>query len=191
LTALNFEIVTAESVGALRSGGYLLFTFLGGALFFFGPIIGAVLSVLAFVLLSELTKAWLLYLGLLFLVMVMFAPGGFSSLVMMNLRVAAFGKLRRLLLGYVGLAVTLALWFVGASAAIEMVYHLQFETGTGDEIRFLGTVLNVRSPNSWLTALGVFVMGFALFELVRRRFAQQWGAIQEEIQKELHRRGSV
>jgi branched-chain amino acid transport system permease protein len=84
-------------VGAARSGAYLLFTFLGGATFFFGPIIGAVLMVLAFVLLSELTKAWLLYLGLIFLFMVMYAPGGMASLIMMNLRVAAFGKLRRLL----------------------------------------------------------------------------------------------
>jgi branched-chain amino acid transport system permease protein len=72
----------------IRSGGYLLFTFLGGATFFFGPIIGAVLLVLASVLLSELTKAWLLYLGLVFLFMVMYAPGGVASLIMMNLRVA-------------------------------------------------------------------------------------------------------
>ena len=76
LAALNFEIVTSEVVSGYRSGAYLLFTFLGGATFFFGPIIGAILMVLAFVLLSELTKAWLLYLGLVFLFMVMFAPGG-------------------------------------------------------------------------------------------------------------------
>jgi len=44
LGALNFEIVTAEVVGAARSGAYLLFVFLGGATFFFGPIIGAVLA---------------------------------------------------------------------------------------------------------------------------------------------------
>jgi branched-chain amino acid transport system permease protein len=53
LGALNFEIVTAEVVGAARSGAYLLFTFLGGATFFFGPIIGAILMVLAFVLLPN------------------------------------------------------------------------------------------------------------------------------------------
>ncbi|MGL4808713.1 MAG: branched-chain amino acid ABC transporter permease, partial [Giesbergeria sp.] len=53
LTAINFEIITAaDSVSVIRSGGYLLFTFLGGATFFFGPIIGAVLLVLASVLLS-------------------------------------------------------------------------------------------------------------------------------------------
>ena len=65
LAAINFEIVNAsDALSAVRSGGYLLFTFLGGATFFFGPIIGAVLLVVASVLLSELTKAWLLYLGL-------------------------------------------------------------------------------------------------------------------------------
>ena len=96
LAALNFEIVTSEVVGGPRSGAYLLFTFLGGATFFFGPIIGAILMVLAFVLLSELTKAWLLYLGLVFLFMVMYAPGGIASLIMMNLRVAAFGRLKEL-----------------------------------------------------------------------------------------------
>src|SRR5690606_24237624 len=96
LYTIDFEIVTAEVVGAHRSGAYLLFTFLGGSLFFFGPIIGAVLMVFAMVLLSELTKAWLLYLGVIFLLMVMYAPGGIASLIMMNLRVAAYGMLRRL-----------------------------------------------------------------------------------------------
>src|SRR3569832_2896053 len=100
LAALNFEIVTSEVVSGYRSGAYLLFTFLGGATFFFGPIIGGVLMVLAFVLLSEITKAWLLYLGLVFLFMVMYAPGGIASLIMMNLRVASFGRLKELAVSY-------------------------------------------------------------------------------------------
>ncbi len=67
LAAINFEIVTAmDSVSIIRSGTYLLFTFLGGATFFFGPIIGGVLMVVATVFLSEITKAWMLYLGLIF-----------------------------------------------------------------------------------------------------------------------------
>jgi len=191
LTALNFEIVTAESVSAIRSGGYLLFTFLGGALFFFGPIIGAMLSVLALVLLSEVTKAWQIYLGVVFMVMVMFAPGGISSLVMMNLRVAGFGKWRRLWTSYLGLAVTALVWLAGASAMVEMIYHLQLDAGSGDEVRFLGGTLNIRSNNTWLVSAALFVVGYALFELVRRRFKLQWGTIQEEIEKELQRRGHV
>src|SRR5450830_188305 len=51
LAAINSEVVTAEVVSGVRSGSLLLFTFLGGATFFFGPIIGAGLLVLALILL--------------------------------------------------------------------------------------------------------------------------------------------
>jgi branched-chain amino acid transport system permease protein len=191
LGALLFEIVTAEVVGAGRSGAYLLFTFLGGATFFFGPIIGAVLMVLASVLLSELTKAWLLYLGLVFLFMVMYAPGGIASLIMMNLRVAAFGKLRQIWVSYLALGVTAGVVLLGAGAMIEMVYHLQLNAGIGDELRFLGVPLHARGLNSWFGAVFVTATGLGLFELARREYARQWGRIQEEIEKEIKRREST
>ncbi len=180
--ALNFEIATAEVVGAARSGAYLLFTFLGGATFFFGPIIGAVLMVLAFVLLSEFTKAWLLYLGLVFMVMVMYAPGGFASLIMMNLRVAKFGKLKGLLLPYAALLATGLLAFCGLSAMIEMVYHLQLNEALGPVMRFMGVDLNAQAVGSWAGAALLALVGGAAFVVVRKRFAQRWGEVQGEIE---------
>lgn len=183
LAALNFEIVTSEVVGAPRSGAYLLFTFLGGATFFFGPILGAILMVLAFVLLSELTKAWLLYLGLVFLFMVMFAPGGVASLIMMNLRVASFGKLRGLLLNYLFLAVAALFVLVGAAAMIEMVYHLQLNAALGPELNFGGMRLNARGLSSWLGSGAVLAAGILLFEVARRKFARKWSVIQEYIEE--------
>ena len=188
LGALNFEIVTAEVVGAGRSGGYLLFTFLGGATFFFGPIIGGVLMVLAFVLLSELTKAWLLYLGLLFLFMVMYAPGGIASLIMMNLRVAAFGKLKQIWVSYLGLFVTAFVALIGAGAMIEMVYHLQLNSALGDTLKFMGVTLNAKGVDSWFGAAFVMLTGLALFEAARRHFLIEWGDIQIDIEKEIKRR---
>jgi len=191
LSALNFEIVTSEVVGGPRSGAYLLFTFLGGATFFFGPIIGAIMMVLAFVLLSEFTKAWLLYLGLIFLFMVMFAPGGIASLIMMNLRVATYGKLKQLLLNYLVLAVTGLVTLLGLAAMIEMVYHLQLNAALGSELRFVGITLNAASLKSWLGSALVMLVGAGLFELTRRRFARKWGAIQEFIENEIKRREAL
>lgn len=191
LGALNFEIVTAEVVGAGRSGAYLLFVFLGGATFFFGPMIGAVLLVIALVLLSELTKAWLLYLGLIFLFMVMYAPGGVASLVMMNLRVAAFGKLRTLWTAYLALAATALTVLLGAAMMIEMVYHLQLNAALGPTQRFLGLTLNSQTAESWFGAGWVLVTGMAMFELVRRRFVVQWGEVQGEIEREIKRRETL
>jgi len=186
--ALNFEIVTAENVGAARSGAYLLFTFLGGATFFFGPIIGAILLVLAFVLLSEFTKAWLLYLGLVFLFMVMFAPGGISSLIMMNLRLAAFGRLRHIWVAYIGLGLTALLGLAGVAAIVEMVYHLQLNAAMGPEISFAGITLNTESSHSWFGCVLLVVTGFGLFELARRQYLHDWGESQEFIEKEVKRR---
>ena len=187
LAALNFEIVTAEVVHAARSGAYLLFTFLGGATFFFGPIIGAVLMVLAFVLFSEFTQAWLLYLGLIFLFMVMYAPGGFASLIMMNYRVAMFGKLRGLTLNYLALAVTGLIALAGVSAMIEMTYHLQLSASQGPEIAFMGLKLNTTGLDTWMGALVIFAIGSVLFEMARRRFAVKWGAIQVFIEKQINK----
>jgi len=191
LAALNFEIVTAEVVSALRSGAFLLFTFLGGAVFFFGPIIGAVLMVLALVLLSEITQAWLLYMGLVFTFMVMYAPGGISALIMMNLRVSSFGKLRPLLGCYLALAGTGAGILVGAGAMIEMVYHLQLNVALGDQMKFMGATLNAKGLDSWFGAALVLVVSASLFELTRREFVRQWGSTQEEIEREIKKREAL
>ena len=191
LASVNFEIVTAEVVGSGRSGAYLLFTFLGGATFFFGPIIGAVLMVLAFVLLSELTKAWLLYLGLVFLFMVMYAPGGISSLIMMNLRLAAFGRLKQIWVAYVGLGVTALIGLAGTAAMIEMIYHLQLNTTSSPELVFAGMTLNATSFNSWFGSVFVMLTGFGLFELARRQYVHDWDETQVFIEKEIKRREAL
>ena len=191
LSALNFEIVTAEVVSALRSGAILLFTFLGGAVFFFGPIIGAVLMVLALVLLSEITQAWLLYMGLVFTFMVMYAPGGISSLIMMNLRVSSFGKLRPLLGCYLALLGTGAGMLTGAGAMIEMVYHLQLNEALGPKMKFLGATLNAKGLDSWFGAAFVLLTGIFMFELSRRHFVRQWDGIQGDIEKEIKRREAL
>jgi branched-chain amino acid transport system permease protein len=188
LAAINSEIVTAEVVSGVRSGSLLLFTFLGGATFFFGPIIGAGLLVLALILLSELSMAWLLYVGLIFLFMVMYAPGGIASLIMMNLRIASFGKLRELWVGYLSLAVTALTALIGAAAMVEMIYHLQLNAALGPELGFMGVRLNATNINSWIGAGFVLITGLVLFEITRRQFLTQWGEIQDDIEKEIKRR---
>ena len=192
LAAINFEIVNAaDSLNAIRSGGYLLFTFLGGATFFFGPMIGAVLLVFASILLSELSKAWLLYLGLAFLLMVMYAPGGVASLIMMNVRVAAFGKFKRLVTPYIGLILATAVMVVGAAMLIEMIYHMQLNAALGPKVRLFGAELDTSQSGAWTVAAGLLLVGLAAFEVVRRKFVVVWGHAQEEIEAEIKRRDSL
>ena len=177
LAALNFEIVTSEVLSGPRSGAYLLFTFLGGSTFFFGPIIGAILMVLAYVFLSELTQAWLLYLGLAFVLMVMYAPGGIASIVALNWRLAASGRLRQVWAAYLALAGTGLVFLAGAAVLIEMVYHRRQHDTLGPQLEFMGLRLDTLAPDAWFGAVLVSLTGLALFELTRRQFARKWQAI--------------
>ena len=123
--------------------------------------------------------------------MVIYAPGGAASLIMLNLRVAAFGKLRPLLASYLALAGAALTTIAGAAAIVEMVYHLQLDAALGAELAFAGTTLNVHAVDSWFGAAFVLAVGLTAFELIRHRVARQWGATQEAIEAEIKRREGI
>lgn len=183
LSAINFEIVTAENVSLARSGAVLLFTFIGGTGFFFGPLLGAIVGVFMTVTLSEFTKAWQLYLGLFFILMVMYAPGGLASLLMMNLRIAAHGMLRRVL--PVGLAVlgSTLVAACGAIVLIEMLYHWSLEAAQGSAMSVLGVAVDTASPAGWLAGAALLALGALSFRLTQPPFARVWGDANAEIER--------
>ncbi|MBX3614819.1 MAG: branched-chain amino acid ABC transporter permease [Burkholderiaceae bacterium] len=191
LSAINFEIVTAENVSALRSAGVLVATFIGGAMFFFGPILGAVIFVFFAVALSDYTKAWQFYLGVFFVSMVMFAPGGVASLILMNLRVMKhrlFGRLRD---AYAGVLLSGLILLVGVVMVVEMSYHLTLNFASGSKMRLFGFPIDSAAPEVWLLATGVLVAGAASFEAMRRYFAREWGAVQAEIEERMRREAGL
>lgn len=81
ISVLNYELVTVENLGPVQSGMVLIAVYLGGIGYFLGPVVGALIYVLFLTLLSTITKAWLLYFGLLFIGVVVFVPAGLASLV--------------------------------------------------------------------------------------------------------------
>ncbi len=183
LAAINFELVTAENVSALQSGGVLLATFIGGAAFFFGPILGAVIFVFFSVALSDYTKAWQFYLGLFFVLMVMYAPGGVASLVAHNMRVARHRLLGRLGPAYAGILLAGGALLVVMVVVIELAYHRALESSSGTATKVFGVAFDSGSLVTWAgVAIAVVVTGFA-FDRMRTRFATQWGQVQEEIER--------
>jgi branched-chain amino acid transport system permease protein len=182
LSAINFEIVSAENVSAVRSGGVLLAAFMGGAAFFFGPILGAVVFVFFAVALSEYTKAWQLYLGVFFVLLVMYAPGGLSSLILMNLRVLKFKKFARLRDPYVGLLIAALALAFGTVLIIELMYHVTLNVGQGPEVRLFGFVFDTTRAPGWVFAVTTLTAAAVAFEFYRRRFKQYWDEAQVEIE---------
>ncbi|WP_377704870.1 branched-chain amino acid ABC transporter permease [Pseudoduganella sp. UC29_71] len=176
LSAINFEIVSAENVSAIRSGSILLFTFIGGIGFFFGPLLGAIVGILFSVLLSDFTPAWQLYLGLFFVLLVRYAPGGLGSLIMLLLRAAKFGQFGRIAgpLGWVCLAVLPGL--IGFVAGVEMLYHMTLEAANGSVKQLFGMAVDTKAAPPWLVVAGLLVVSIAAWRTAQPLFAEAWGA---------------
>jgi len=157
LSAINFEIVTAENVGAARSGAILLFTFIGGVGYFFGPVLGAVIGVAATVLLSEVTQAWQLYLGVFFILTVMFVPGGAAELLASVGRHLAAGSWRRTGPAFALLLLALAWLATAFVLLVETVYQLSLGS-MGAAPKGLAAL---QGPAGWVAIGAALAVGLA------------------------------
>jgi branched-chain amino acid transport system permease protein len=181
LSCINFEIVSAENVSAIRSGGVLLATFIGGVPFFFGPIIGAIVFICFVVALSGFTKAWLLYLGLFFVLMVVYAPGGIASLILMQIPVLRAGRWREMAVPFALAALAGLVALAGLIGLVEMVYRLS-EQGASTVLTVLGMSFDARSAPPWFAFAAVLGTGLAALRLAAHRVGERWGAIQSDLQ---------
>jgi branched-chain amino acid transport system permease protein len=183
LSCINFEIVTAENVSAGRSGGVLLATFIGGAGFFFGPILGSIVFFVMVIAVGAMTKAWLFYLGLLFLIMVLYAPGGFASLILMHVPVMKARLMRHLWLPYAAALATGLVLLAGLVSMVEITYHYSLEGSTAPETTLFGFAFNVTDAMPWAIATGLLVGGFIISRLAWNAVGRAWADIVHILQQ--------
>ena len=141
-----------------------------------GPAIGAVLVTYLQVTLSDFTEVWQLYFGLLFIVMVMFAPQGIAGLLMMHRPLWSKGGLPKVVAAY-ALALPPALvMLTGAALIIEMTYRLSVKAADGPLMTFFTVTLAANSLLPWLTATALMAGGFALFRLTWPVVTAAWAS---------------
>ncbi|MGH1482922.1 MAG: branched-chain amino acid ABC transporter permease [Geminicoccales bacterium] len=159
LFAINYEILTEENLNLVTSGWVLLMAYVGGIGYFIGPIIGAVLLTLLQTVLSNHTEIWRLYLGILFLLTVMYAPNGLIGLVMMHGPAYQAGRLRDLAAPYAKTLPSLLAGLIGIIALLEMIHHLN-ASGTAAAIwEVFGREIALKTPLPWLIATILVILG--------------------------------
>ncbi len=89
LSASQFGFVNPEMLAWHKSGEVLMMVILGGISSMSGAIIGAFALLALEEVLSQLTKHWLLYLGLIIVAVVMFLPNGLLGLLQRKPKVEA------------------------------------------------------------------------------------------------------
>src|ERR1700742_1944571 len=134
LTAINFEIANSAYLGATQSGLVLFAAFIGGAAYFFGPILGAILVTYLQLGLTNVTSVWQLYFGIIFVGIVMFAPGGIAGLVMMHRPLVRAGSLASVIPSYLVAALPTLALVLGVILSIETLARYTESQGEGNVI---------------------------------------------------------
>lgn len=179
LTALNVEVVSAESLGSMRSGMVLLAVVIGGSAYFIGPVLGAISVTLMAMALSRHTPAWQLYLGLAFAATVMFAPGGIAGFVADQGRRWRERRWRMLSARYVLAASGLLLVVFGTVELVEPLYRERLRLGQAAPVQDAASVptgwWEIGGGMPWWMAVGAVASGIGMLMLARRRRARAEG----------------
>ncbi|MDF1792128.1 MAG: branched-chain amino acid ABC transporter permease [Thalassobaculaceae bacterium] len=179
LFAINYEILTEENLNLVTSGWVLLMAFIGGVGFFIGPIVGAILLTLLQTVLSNHTELWQLYVGILFVLTVMYAPRGLTGLVMMHGPALRAGRLGMLAVPYAIAVVPLLALLAGTALLLEMGHTANQSVVGESEAHVFGLTLDVTTALPWVVAAVLAVGGgyglYRIAQYLRDAFAQATG----------------
>jgi branched-chain amino acid transport system permease protein len=144
LGLINVELASAEGVGLARSGSVLIAAVIGGTAEFFGPVLGAVAMTFFSLAVGNVSSAWVAYLGLFFVWVVVVAPQGLVGFI------AALSRK-----GYVAIAFSLCAavaWLLAIVIAMELAYTLQFDSHGDGFAHIAGFLLDGRHAAPWCLA---------------------------------------
>jgi branched-chain amino acid transport system permease protein len=177
LLAMSNETANYNIFSTHMSAQVVLQAFVGGSGVFLGPVLGASLLTVFGFLVSEMTRSWLLYQGVIFVLVMLFLPKGLGGALIdlwraRNrldwIRVAPFAALATL-----GAVLT-------AGATVFVVQTLEHilgttykaevaRTGIWAPVPLFGTQWDPLSPVTWILPLGVAILGLTLILRGRRR----------------------
>jgi branched-chain amino acid transport system permease protein len=179
LHAINYEIVAAEAVSAERSGAVLLMVYTGGVHHFIGAILGAVAITWLQVSLSDYTSAWLLYLGLFFMAIVLYVPGGLAGLLMMHVPFARARTLGNVLRAYALALLPALAMTLGAVMLLEIAYRRSTRPEAGAHMNLFWIPMDTSTPWPWLGAALLIVAGYLAWRWTWPHVAAAWNVAGE------------
>ena len=189
LHAINYEHVGFETVSIAQSGLVLFMTYIGGVGHFLGPILGAILITLLNGVLSDLTDAWYLYLGLIFVAVVVFAPFGLAGLVMMHEPIwkTDIRLLAGMFLPYVMAIGSTIMALAGVIGLIEILYHINSPILVAAEMTLYGVEIDSHSVVPWLVCAAIAGVGIFLCRKTYPGMARSWNAAIDEARARMAR----
>ncbi len=174
LFAINFEIVTEENLNALTSGVVLLMTYIGGVGFFIGPIVGAVVFTLLQTVLSNHTEIWQLYVGVMFVLTVMYVPQGLTGIMAMHIPAYRMKRLSGLVVPYIKAGIPTILMLSGIVSFLEMVHHVRAAALGETMMSLIGIEFDTHTVMPWVISGVLAVVGGYLTKSQMPQLREAW-----------------
>lgn len=178
LQVVNNEAVNYVVFDAHLSASVVLNTYIGGVKVFLGPALGASLMTFFGYAISDLTQSWLLYQGVLFVLVMLFMPEGLAGLVgLVGRHVRRFGAAR--MLPVLLLALGAAVLFAAATAfLVELLQRLFSQDyralagggGAWPPVRLFGQAWAPAAVATWAVPALLLAGGAGLAFAARRLF---------------------
>ncbi len=185
MAAITNGIVAPDALGFVNSGEVLVMVYIGGATVFFGPIIGAIILTFMQIQLSNYTAAWQLYLGLLFVLVVIYAPEGVAGAVKAHLPAIRHRKIHYLVPGYLLVAVPGGISLLGLVFLVQMAYALQgAQIFLTQSFSFAGFSFDDHNIWTWIVAAAIVIGGFLACRPGAALAKREWDRLTEEMKAE-------
>ena len=180
LHAINYEHIGFESVSLVQSGLVLFMAYIGGIGNFLGPILGAISLTYLDTMLSDITEAWVLYYGMIFVLVIAFAPQGISGIIMVHEPIIRNNPslLKKLVFPYTIFFVSIIILTIGFTAIIELIHSLK---SSKDSLKVYWLNINNNNIFIWMLFSLIFISGILLTKKCFRLVKEKWNDVLNEV----------
>lgn len=168
LYAVTFEGATTDLLGLAASADILLGVFLGGRKYFLGPVVGVIFVTMLRNYLSDMTPAWYLYNGMLFIVMVAYAPQGLVGLMVDGYNAIKSGRVSEMLATGTRNMLSAVPLLAGLIIMIEFAYRRSVARDPLADIPVLGVNVAPGSVYPWVIGVVLLAVAFVAYQWVAR-----------------------
>ena len=180
LHAINYEHIGFESVSLVQSGLVLFMAYIGGIGNFLGPILGAISLTYLDTMLSDITEAWVLYYGIIFVLVIAFAPQGISGIIMVHEPIIRNNPslLKKLVFPYTIFLVSIIILTIGFTSIIELIHSLK---SSKDSLKVYWLNINNNNIFIWILFSLIFISGILLTKKCFRLVKEKWNDVLNEV----------
>ncbi|WP_240989570.1 branched-chain amino acid ABC transporter permease [Salipiger mangrovisoli] len=178
LQSLNIEAANYVVLESHISTAVVLNSFIGGVRVFLGPAIGGAVMTFFGHVTSDLTRVWLLYQGIIFVLVMMFMPRGIVGEIVDRFSAPTRAGILRLLgdiclrLGAVAVAAIGAIFLIEfLQRLLSNEYRANVAAAGWPDITLFSMDWSPLSIQPWGFGLGLMAVGIALVVTINRRLA--------------------